>query len=288
MKTDAKLTVVLPAFNEEATIGDVIRVLYSCCSEIIEEVIVVDDGSTDKTAEIAASQGAKVIIHVENRGYGTALKTGIRATKTEWVATMDCDGQHRAEDLLVLWQQIDGNDMVVGQRKGLSHSNLWRMPGKWVLSLISNYLAKRTIPDLNSGMRIADRETILKYIHLCPSGFSFSTTITLAMLSRGHKVAYVPITVTKRKEGASLVSVSTGVDTFMLILRISSLFGPLRIFIPLSLASGLLGVVLAVLYFIAASTISGAPILLMVTSVLLFALGLICDQVSQLRLERYE
>jgi len=128
----------------------------------------------------------------------------------------------------------------------------------------------------------------LKYIHICPSGFSFSTTMTLAFHNRQYNVTYIPIQVGKRYSGQSTVSIGTGLDTFILILRIASLFGPLRIFIPLSVSIGLIGILLGVYYIIKAFTITGAPILLMVTSLILFALGLICDQISQLRLERFE
>lgn len=284
---EKKITVVIPAYNEEPTIGEVLEDLQTTCSGLIHEIIVVDDGSKDETARIAERKGARVIRHRVNIGYGAALKAGIRSAKSEILLTMDSDGQHRSEDVLKLWECVNENDMVVGERAALFHSPVWRMPGKWLLGLMANYVTRCRIPDLNSGFRFIRRDVALKYLHLCPSGFSFSTTMTMALLNRGYRVAYVPIEV-KRREGTSTVSVMTGLDTIVLILRIASLFDPLRIFVPLSVSVGVIGGLLGIYYFLKASTISGAPILLAVTAMLLFVLGLLCDQISQLRLERYE
>ena len=282
------LTIVIPAYNEERGVGQVLKEIGETCSDLVHEVIVVDDGSRDETAKVAERNGARVIRHKENEGYGAALKSGILAAKTEFVLTMDADNQHQAEDIPRLWKEIDDNDMVVGHRSKIVHSAFWRMPGKWVLASLANYLTRKRIPDLNSGFRLIRKDLALKYLHLCPSGFSFSTTITMAAISRGHNVAYVPIEVAKRSSGQSAVSVSTGFDTLILILRIATLFDPLRVFIPLSAGVGACGVLLGIYYILKAFTISGAPILLLVTSMLLFVLGLLCDQISQLRLERFE
>jgi hypothetical protein len=176
--------------------------------------------------------------------------------------------------------------MVVGQRTGL-HSPLWRMPGKWLLWAMANYLSRCPIPDLNSGLRIIRRDVALKYLHLCPAGFSLSTTITMALLNRGYGVAYVPIEVHKRV-GKSRVCVKTGLDTIILVLRLASLFDPLRVFIPASLLCGLAGVLWDIPYALAGRGLSGAAGLALVTGILLFTLGLLCDQISQLRLERFE
>jgi glycosyltransferase involved in cell wall biosynthesis len=282
------LTIVVPAYNEEHAVGQVLEEIGKTCSDLVHEIIVVDDGSRDGTAKVAERCGARVIHHKENKGYGVALKTGILASKTEFVLTMDADGQHRAEDIQRLWEQVEENDMVVGHRSKMVHSAFWRMPGKWLLAWLANYLTRKRIPDLNSGFRLMRRKLALKYLHLCPAGFSFSTTITMAAISRGHNVAYVPIEVGKRSSGQSGVSISTGFETFILILRIATLFDPLRVFIPLSAGIGASGVLLGIYYVVKAFTISGAPILLFVTSMLLFVLGLLCDQISQLRLERFE
>jgi glycosyltransferase involved in cell wall biosynthesis len=286
-QTAENLTIVIPAYNEEKSIGTVLKDICDSSSGFVAEVIVVDDGSSDQTAEIAEGAGVRVIRHSRNRGYGSALKTGVRAAHTTYVLTMDSDGQHRTEDVRKLWDARAACDMVVGQRTELIHSSLWRMPGKWLLTLMANYIARQRIPDLNSGLRLMRREVILRYIHLCPSGFSFSTTITLALFTRGYDIKYVPIRVQKRI-GKSTVSLSTGLSTIILILRISALFEPLRIFLPISFITAGTGILWGVPYLLSGRGISIGALLALVTALMVFILGLACDQISQLRLERYE
>lgn len=289
MANEHKLTVVIPAYNEGQAIGEVLEDIWQNCGEIVESVIVVDDGSKDDTADVAESKKATVIRHSGNRGYGASLKTGIRASQTEYILTMDADGQHRAEYIWALWQQKQQYDMVVGERVRLLHSPLWRMPGKWLLTFMARYLTQKDIPDLNSGLRLVRKDVIEKYIHLCPSGFSFSTTITMALHSRGYRVGYVPIEVQKRKDsGAGTVSVRTGLDTIILILRLSTLFNPLRIFLPASFMIASVGVLWGIPYALAGRGVSVGSMLAVSIAVLLFALGLISDQISALRLEKFE
>jgi glycosyltransferase involved in cell wall biosynthesis len=283
----AGLTVVIPAFNEAAPLEGVLRNLTALSTEVVREIVVVDDGSSDGTAAIAEAAGVRLIRHPRNLGYGASLKTGIRATRTEFVLTMDGDGQHRAEDVLLLWERAENHDMVVGQRTNLLHSPLWRMPGKWMLGLLAQYLTGSRIPDLNSGLRLLRRDVATKYLHLCPRGFSFSTTMTMALISRGYDVAFVPIELQKRV-GTSTVSLSTGFETLILLIRISALFDPLRIFIPTSLSIGMAGILWGLPYALSGKGISVGSMLAIMTAVVLFALGLLTDQISQSRLERYE
>jgi hypothetical protein len=161
------------------------------------------------------------------------------------------------------------------------------MPGKWLLTRMAQFLTERKIPDLNSGLRAVRRDLLLRYIHLCPTGFSFSTTITVALLSRGYVVQFVPIQVAQRI-GKSTVSMRTGFQAILLLFRLISLFNPLRIFLPSALIAILLGVGWTIPYLIRGEGVTVASMLSILTGVLLFALGLICDQVAQLRLERYE
>jgi len=280
-----QISVVLAAYNEEAAIGDVLQALQTRFNE--QEIIVVDDGSTDHTAEIAESAGVKVIRHPYNKGYGAALKTGIRAASGDIILTMDADGQHEANDLLELFYSMDRFDMAVGQRTQRFHSQLWRMPGKWFLTFLAEYLTRQEIPDLNSGMRAFRRKVILKYLHLCPDGFSFSTTSTLIFLNRGYNVKYVPIHVNVR-EGQSTVSVTTGFDTILLILRVMTLFEPLRLFVPVSLVLSTFGIVWGLPYLWQKRGISVGALLFMVVGVQIFFFGLLTDQISQLRKERFE
>lgn len=283
----SSLTAIIPAFNEAAAIADVVRGVFKDIGDIVAEVIVVDDGSHDDTAQLAAAAGARVLRHRRNRGYGAALKTGIRASRGDYILTMDADGQHRAEDVRALWERAADNDMVIGSRQGLIHSQLWRMPGKWLLWLMAQALVRQRIPDLNSGMRIVHRETMLRYLHVCPSGFSLSTTITMAFLARGYAVEFVPIHV-KHRIGKSTVSLKTGFDTIILILRIATLFNPLRLFLPLSFGAFVAGLAWGLPIVLARQGVSVGALLALMTSLLLFVLGLVTDQISQLRLERFE
>jgi len=287
---DRSVSIIIPAHNEEAALAGVLEHIKAHLPPSVVEVIVVDDGSRDRTAEIAKASGVRVLHHPTNRGYGAALKTGIRAAKGAFVLTMDADGQHRMEDVAKLCEEAaaaDPPECVIGNRTALLHSPLWRMPGKWLLTWMAQFLVQKKIPDLNSGLRIMRREVALRYIRLCPQGFSFSTTITMALLSRGFGVLFVPIEV-KRRTGKSTVSMRTGFQTILLIIRLATLFNPLRIFLPASALSIVAGIGWSVRYVIQGEGITVASMLAILTGVLLFALGLICDQVAQLRLERYE
>lgn len=284
------ITIVIPAFNEEGAIADVVKRMIAEKHSSVVEIIVVDDGSKDDTAALAEEAGARVIRHPSNRGYGASLKTGIRAATSGWVLTMDADGQHKPDDVNKLCEASMADnppECTIGKRTRLVHSPLWRMPGKWVLTLMAQFLTKRKIPDLNSGLRLLRREVALKYIRLCPQGFSFSTTITLALMSRGYGVDFIPITVEKRI-GKSTVSLRTGFDTILLILRLMTLFNPLRIFLPMSIICIVAGFAWGIPHVIMRAGITVGSVLAIITGILLFALGLICDQVAQLRLERYE
>jgi glycosyltransferase involved in cell wall biosynthesis len=278
------LTVVIPAFNEATALPAVLEALRRW--SVSPAIIVVDDGSTDDTAARARVDGVTVITHPANLGYGAALKTGIRQATTPFVATFDADGQHGLESLERLWEQRHHADMVVGSRSGLN-GPVWRMPGKWWLGLMARYLSRQSIPDLNSGLRVYRRDVLTRYMHLCPTGFSFTTTITMALASRGWRVVYVPIRV-NRRDGRSTVTVATGLQTILLVLRIVTLFNPLRFFVPFSAVVIGSGVLWGVPIALAGRGVSVGAMLAIVTGVIVFALGLLCDQISQLRLERFE
>lgn len=287
MRDDSGITVVIPAYNEEASIGRVLEDLRATCGDLVRAIVVVDDGSTDNTAAVSRHSGATVLTHPRNIGYGAALKTGIREAATTFVATMDADGQHSGTSLRAVCEARHAADMVVGARAGLLHSRAWRVPGKWLLGVMAWYLSRQRIPDLNSGLRVYRSGVLAKYLHLCPGGFSFTTTVTLAFLSRGWRVEYVPIQVTQR-EGRSTVTVTTGIETIVRILRVVALFNPLRVFVPVAAAMVAAGLLWGIPIALAGRGISVGSMLAIVTGVIVFALGLLCDQISQLRLERFE
>lgn len=278
------LSIVIPVFNEEgaitATIEDVLTVLP------FASLILVDDGSTDGTAgKLAAfADRARIIGLRRNHGYGFALKRGIEAAASEFVAIMDADGQHRAEDLLTLWNAHDDEDMIVGARGRDSHFTLWRRPGKFLLRLIAEFLAEQKIPDLNSGMRIMRAEAIRRYFTILPNTFSFSTTSTVALMKDGYDVVFQPITV-RRRVGTSTVSPKHGLDTIILLIRLIMLFDPLKVFLPLGLINFLTAISWAFYEFIILDyrSFGSTTIMLFLSSLLIFILGLLADQIAMVR-----
>jgi glycosyltransferase involved in cell wall biosynthesis len=283
------LSIIIPAYNEERGIGSVLDGLREWRARA--EIIVVDDGSTDRTAEIAASAGARVIRHRRNKGYGAALKTGIRAAAGEIVVMMDADSEHNAAHIQRLIDAMGDNDMVVGARGKGSHAPLMRRPGKWLLSKVANYLAQTNIPDLNSGLRAFRRDTAKLFLHILPNGFSFTTTLTLALFKEGYSIVYVPVTTTPRVGGLSTVNpIRDGLNTLMLIIRIIALFDPLRVFAPTSAALFFVGVlywILDIVYRQRVNIPTGA-VLVILASVIIFMFGILADQVGAIRREKYE
>jgi glycosyltransferase involved in cell wall biosynthesis len=282
-----QLSIVIPALNEERGLGTMLPELMTVARERGFEVIVVDDGSDDRTHAVASELGATVIRHARRRGYGAALKTGIRAAGSAYVAIMDGDGQHTLKALAAVLAQATDADMVVGARPGLADTALWRRPGKWVIVRLASYLARQKLPDLNSGLRVMRRDILERYLHLCPDGFSFTTTLTLAYIDRGRSVRYVPIAV-ERPLSRSTVSIATGLDALLLVLRLGTLFAPLRLFVSVSLALAAAGVLWAIPYALQGRGVSiGAALLVLAGIQILFA-GLLADQISTLRKERLE
>ena len=288
------VSIIIPAYNVEGSIGATLSGLRDWRDRA--EIIVVDDGSSDCTGDIAKQASVRVIRHMHNKGQGAALKTGIRAASGEIVVMMDADGEHSATQIAALLDAFDDNDMVVGARGKGSNAPLLRRPGKWVLAKVANYLAQTKIPDLNSGFRAVRKDVALRFLHILPNGFSFSTTLTLALFKAGYNTAYVPIT-TKPRVGKSTVNPLTdGFGAIMLIIRIIALFDPIRVFVPTSFALFLVGLV----YWIASGIfrfnahiepafhIPTGALMMIVSAVIVFMFGILADQVSAIRREKYE
>jgi glycosyltransferase involved in cell wall biosynthesis len=278
-------SIVIPAYNEAEGLGRTLDWLMPKAVERGWEVIVVNDGSTDTTVDVATGNGARVITHPENGGYGAALKTGIRNASHEIVITMDADGQHDPSDVERLLEGLKAHDMVVGDRgraKGV------RAPGKRLLSIVANYLSGMKIPDLNSGFRAFRKRTIREFLHFCPNGFSFTTTVTLAFLRSGYHVAYVPIKAEGRIGRASNVRFfRDGYKTFLLIIRVIVLFNPLKVFVPSSIVLFIAGVAFTIYGIIAFRRAPNTGILIILSSILLFFMGILADQISAIRRERH-
>ncbi len=278
----AGVSVVVPAYNEEHGIGPQIerlRHVMEGCGRAFE-LIVVDDGSTDGTAVEAGKHAVRLVQQRRNRGYGASLKAGIAVAEHDWIVIIDADGTYPAESIPALLALGDECDMVVGARVGEDVNIPWqRRPAKWILAKLASYLAEQNIPDMNSGLRLLKRPLVDKYEHLLPSGFSFTTTITLALLCNDYRVEYVPISYAKRV-GSSKIRPGHAYQFLMLILRTVMYFNPLRIFLPLGLVFftygiGKLG------YDIYKENVSESAILGILSAFLLWGIGLLGDQISR-------
>lgn len=283
-----KISIVVPALNEAESIG---AVLADLMREVPDtELIVVDDGSEDGTAEIAAEAGAHVVSHDRCRGYGASLRTGTEIANREYVLFCDADGQHSSKDVKKLMDECDGHDMVVGARDGASQVPVTRIPGKKVLKQFADYLAGENIPDINSGLRIVKKELLLQYIHLMPGGFSFSTTTTFALLKMNRRIKWVPISVSKRKGTSTVSQWKDGPQTLLLILRLAVLFEPLKVFLTVAGGLFVLSVISLVIdiWLTRGGGIGDTTVLLCVATLIIFMFGLLCDQISAVRRELHE
>jgi glycosyltransferase involved in cell wall biosynthesis len=281
MMSKQDVTIIIPAHNEEEGIADAINGIKRL--NVGYEIIVVDDGSTDNTYKLASETGVKIIRHPYNKGYGAALKTGIRNAEADVVLFMDADGQHKPSDIQKLLQYIrEEYDMVVGARTKKSKISLLRRPGKKVLSITANYLAGVKIPDLNSGFRALKKSVVLEFMHILPNSFSFSTTITLALITSGYSVKYVPIEAPERVGTSKIKPFRDGFRFILMIVRTIALFNPLKIFLPVSLLLFLSGVSYLIYEVIVYVDISDTSLLLIISSLLIFFFGVLSDQVSVL------
>jgi len=287
MKADA-VSIVIPALNEGASVGAVVAGLRAAFSDA--EVIVVNDGSTDDTARLAAAAGGQVVSHTRCRGYGASLRTGTETATRDYVLFCDADGQHTAEDVGRLIEGCEGYDMVVGVRGRDSHAPLLRRPGKFVLTRFADYLAGEKIPDLNSGLRIVRKELLKKYMHLMPQGFSFSTTSTFALLKTNRRVGWIPITVQKRTGHSTVRQLRHGPQMLMLMLRLTVLFEPLKVFMAVTRFLLVLTLVsMATDVFVTQKAgLGDTTVILSIATLITFMFGLLCDQVSALRRELHE
>jgi len=284
--TDMKLSIVMPGYNEEKAIAPVIKKLK--CSFGDAEIIVVNDGSSDRTAEIAREAGAKVVDHAYNIGNGAAVKTGIRHSSGDVIVLMDADGQHDVADISRLLEFIPQYDMVVGARDSASDVWFHRKMANKIYNLFASYVTKHKINDLTSGFRAMKRSHALKFVYLLPNTFSYPTTLTLSFLRSGRSIKFVPIKTHYRVGKSKIKLFVDGPRFFLILTKIATLFSPLRIFLPVSCFFFLSGLVYYIYTFITAHRFTNMAMLLFMTSVIVFMLGLISEQVSQLRFQRSE
>lgn len=277
-----RLLILVPAYNEELGIAATLDRLKQVVEPLRAEILVVDDGSTDRTAELAAASGVRVIRHDTNRGYGASLKTGLRNTDADWICITDADGTYPCERIPDLVAHMSRYDMVVGARTGANVAiPLIRRPAKMFLNLLANVLTGQKIPDLNSGLRVFKRTCSERYMHLFPSGFSFTTTLTMAMLNDDFLVKFVPIDYFARAGQSKIRALRDTYGFFMLILRMTVIFKPLKIFLPVTallLAFTAIVATLDVARGIAG--LSDKTVILSLASLFVFLAGLLADAIA--------
>ena len=283
------ISIIVPVYNEVEAIADVLSGLRNCFPKAT--IIVVDDGSADGSLAKIDSSICQVVRHSDNRGYGAALKSGVREAKSDFIAFFDGDGQFDPNDLEAMVDAFmnNGCHAVFGKRMASSHVILPRSVGKFFLKWLAKYLTRKHIPDLNCGMRVMRRDLFLRYQHIFPSGFSLSTTSTFVFLIRGYDVLFHPVTAKKRKGKSSVRLFRDGYNTLLLIIRLIAMFDPLRVFTPISCL--LIAVAIGYSGWEAYTRGLGIPVLgavLGIGGLLMFFMGILCDQVSAIRLERYE
>ncbi|MBV6518006.1 MAG: Undecaprenyl-phosphate 4-deoxy-4-formamido-L-arabinose transferase [Candidatus Brocadia fulgida] len=279
-------SIIIPAYNEREGISAVIESLQSLKKRLDNrwEIIVVDDGSTDGTSETIQNAPEVVLIrHPFNRGYGAAIKTGIRHAKYHTVVISDADGTYPLQDIPRLLTPMAKSDMVVGAREN-NDANIpfIRRPAKWILNKLANYLTGRKIPDLNSGLRAMKKDVVMQFIHLLPDGFSFTTTITLAMLTNDYMVEFVPIEYHRRSGRSKIRPVRDTLNFLQLIIRTVLYFDPLKIFLPISAFFFIASIAVLVLsYLFTPKVMDITTVILFISGVQILAIGMIADLIDK-------
>jgi len=282
-----EVSIVIPAYNEAHSIGKLVSDIKTTYPGF--EIIVVDDGSSDGTGAVASESGAVVYKHPYNIGNGAAIKSGIRIAGGEIIVFMDADGQHDPGHIKTLIENIPEFDMVVAARPKGDQASWVRGLGNRVYNWLASYVSKFTIQDLTSGFRAVKSDVAHNLLYLLPNTYSYPTTLTLGALRTGRSLKYVQLRSQARKMGKSKIRiVRDGVRFFMIITKICTLYSPLRIFLPASLGIFLTGLGYYLYTFFSAGRFTNMSALLFTTSILIFMLGLISEQISQMRFERSE
>jgi len=283
--TDLSFSIIVPAFNEEESIVDVIdriKESWRSCGYPYE-IIIVDDGSSDKTFQLAVSQEVRVLQHTSNRGYGASLKTGIKESKYDWILITDADGTYPIDQTPLFLKFIPEYDMVVGARTGdvVKIPVLRRLP-KWILNKLANYLTGVKIPDINSGLRIMKKDSVEHFMKILPDGFSFTTTITLAMLTNNMPVHFLPINYYHREGKSKIRPIRDMLNFLQLIIRTILYFEPLKVFVPVAFALFTAAfLVLFLSYMYTEKVMDITTVVLFVAGIQILAIGMIADLIDK-------
>lgn len=279
--TAVALSIVIPAKNEAEAIGDVVAIAKSAYPDA--EIIVVDDGSSDSTAEIAEQAGASVIRHPESLGNGAAVKSGARAAQGEILALMDGDGQHDANGFGKLLNKLEqGYDMAIGARDSKSHASVGRLFANGFYNKFASLISGRQIIDLTSGFRVVRASLFKRFLYLLPNGFSYPTTITMAFLRSGFPVCFEPISAAERKGVSHIRPVRDGIRFLIIIFKIATLYAPLKVFLPISGLFFATGLAHYLYTYVTAGRFTNMSLLVFSASVIIFLIGLISEQITAL------
>ena len=277
---------MVPAFNEEHAIGALVASLRAAAAW--HEVLVIDDGSTDATAERAQAAGATIVRHPYNKGNGAAIKSGVRRATGDHILIIDGDGQHQPADAARLVGWLGEYDLVVGARSARTQANQARLVGNRALNWLASRLTGRDVPDLTSGFRAARRQCLREFLHLLPNGFSTPTTTTLAFLKAGYNVRFEPVDAAQRAGASKIRLLRDGAKFFVIVLKIVTIFSPMRVFAPISALAFALGAGYGLWTVATESKIPNGAVLLLMFAVLVFLVGLVSEQIAALRIERRE
>ena len=280
-----KVSVIMPVYNEGKTIADLVSKIKTCYPDF--DVIVIDDGSIDNTADAAQTAGARVYSHPYNIGNGAAVKSGIRVADGDILVFLDGDGQHVPEDIAKLLRYLPQFDMVVGARSMGDQASLGRALANKAYNWFASYVAKFPIKDLTSGFRAVKSNIAKSFVYLLPNTYSYPATITLGVLRGGMSVKYVPFKMRKRKTGKSNIKlIQDGVRFFMIITRICTLYSPMRVFLPVSFTMFFLGIANYLYTYITRSRFTNMSVFMFVAAIIIFMMSLISEQICQMRFER--
>jgi glycosyltransferase involved in cell wall biosynthesis len=287
MASRCDISIVIPVFNEAKNL---VRVLEKIRELALPrtEIVVVDDGSSDGSGEIAERDGATVVRHPYNIGNGAAVKSGIRAARGRLIVLMDGDGQHQPEDIPQLLAEAEKFHMIVGARAKGSKLRLHRNAANAVYNLFASYVTQFRVQDLTSGFRVLTRRDALRFIDLLPNTFSYPTTLTLAFLRSGLTVKYVPIQTLYRSGQSKISLITDGVRFFLIIAKIATLFSPFRVFLPVSIMFFLAGMSNYAYTYMTEHRFTNMSALMFTAAVIVFMLGLISEQIALLRMERQQ
>lgn len=275
------VSIVIPARNEAAGLVRLLPELRALFPEA--EILVVDDGSTDDTTAVCAAQGVRLIRHPCARGNGAAIKAGARVATGDILAFMDADGQHQPEDLPMLLAKMDeGYDMVVGARSSGSHAGMHRAVANDLFSRFASWMVMQPIADLTSGFRVVNAKKFRKFLYLLPNGFSYPTTITMCFFRAGFGVAYVPIHTPARIGKSHIHPLRDGVRFLLIIIKIGTLFSPLKLFLPVSLGFFCTGLGYYLYTFFTSHRLTNMSALLFISAILTFLIGIVSEQISAL------